>query len=135
MYNQLFHTKPTIELIITCLQNLGYTGINDRSSLSRSAMHDYGAVYRFSMTIPQLLNVYIPCKFETFCMKSLDIYACITITRQLLKTIDYDLVGKECVISGVRMQRYELMTIGAKKIRKRAVAPEHKQQPIIVSFD
>jgi hypothetical protein len=33
------------------------------------------------------------------------------------------------------MQKYELMTITAKKIRKKAMASEEKQRPVIVSFD
>jgi hypothetical protein len=135
MYNQLFHTKPSIELILMCLQYLGYSDLNDHNALPRASMEISGSVSRFTNLLPQFLDIYIPCKFELFCHKSLDINACITITRQLLKTIDYDLVGRECVINGVRMQKYEIMTIAAKKIRKKAVEPEHKQQPIVVSFN
>ena len=135
MYNQLFHTKPSTELILTCIQYLGYSDLNDHNALPRANMEISGAVARFTNLLPRLLDIYIPCKFELFCHKSLDINACITITRQLLKTIDYDLVGRECVINGVRMQKYEIMTIAAKKIRKKTVEPEHKQQPIVVSFN
>jgi len=135
MYNQLFHTKPSTELILTCLQYLGYTDINDHTELPRASMEANGTVSRFTTLLPQFLNIYIPCKFELFCRKALDINACITITRQLLRTIDYDLVGRECVISGVRMQKYEIMTLTAKKIRKKAVEPDHRQQPIVVSFN
>jgi hypothetical protein len=135
MYRQLFHTKPSIELTLSCIQILGYSDLNDHTIISRITMETSGAVPRFTNLLPRLLEIYIPCKFELFCRKSLDINACITITRQLLKTIGYDLVGKECVVNGVRMQKYELMTIHAKQTRKKAMEPEHRQQPIVLSFN
>ena len=135
MYNQLFHTKPSNELIFLCLQALGFNDINDHTIIPRATMVLSGAIGKFTNLLPKLIEIYIPCKFDLFCNKSLDINACITITRQLLKTIGYDLVSHECTKNGERMQKYELMTITAKKIRKKAIASEEKQRPVIVSFD
>jgi len=135
MHSQLFHTKPSVELILTCTQCLGFRDLNDHTAIPRVTMETAGAVNRFTNLLPRLLEIYIPCKFELFCRRSLNINSCITITRQLLKTVGYDLVGRECVVNGIRMQKYELMTIQAKNTRKKAIEPEHRQQPIIVSFD
>ena len=135
MYNQLFHTKPSNELIFTCIQALGFSDINDHSVIPRSNMETSGTVCKFTTLLPRLIEIYIPCKFDLFCNKSLDINSCITITRQLLKSIDYDLVSRECTINGQRMQKYELMTITAKKIYKKAIIVEDKQKPVIVSFN
>lgn len=135
MYNQLFHTKPSNELIFQCLLALGFNDLNDHTIIPRINMEISGTISKFTSLLPKLIEIYIPCKFDLFCNKSLDTNACITITRQLLKTIGYDLISHECTISGERMQKYELMTITAKKIRKKAIAPEDKQKPVIVSFD
>lgn len=134
MYNQLFQTKPSNELIFTCLKCLGFDDLNDHRVIPRSEMETNGAVQKFYTIIPKLFEIYIPCKFDLFCMKQLDISSCITITKQLLKTIEYDIVGKECVVNGQRMQKYEIMTVYAKKIRKKVIVPEHKKLPVVVSF-
>jgi hypothetical protein len=135
MYNQLFHTKPSNELIFLCIQALGFNDINDHTVITRYNMETKGTVSKFIALLPRLIEIYIPCKFDLFCNKSLDINSCITITRQLLKTIDYDLVSRECTINGQRMQKYELMTRTAKKIYKKAIIVEEKQKPVIVSFN
>ena len=135
MHSQLFHTKPSVELILTCIKCLGFRDLNDHTAIPRVTMETAGAVNRFTNLLPRLLEIYIPCKFELFCRRSLNINSCITITRQLLKTVGYDLVGRECVVNGIRMQKYELMTIQAKHTRKKAIEPEHRQQPIVVSFN
>jgi hypothetical protein len=135
MYNQLFHTKPSNELIFQCLTALGFTDLNDHTIIPRINMDMAGTASKFTNLLPKLIEVYIPCKFDLFCNKSLDTNACITIRRQLLKTIDYDLVSHECTINCERMQKYELMTTTAKKIRKKSSAPETQQRPVIVSFN
>jgi len=135
MYNQLFQVKPPIDLILTCLQYLGFTSLQDNTEIPRIKMELGGAVHKFITLLPRLIDVYIPCKFELFCRKSLDINACITITRQLLKSIGYDFVSRECIVNGVRMQKYAVMTINAKIIKKKSLEPEHKQKPIVVSFN
>ncbi len=134
MFNQLFQDKPSNELIFTCIKYLGFEDLNDHRVIPRCDMEINGAVSKFTSILPQLLEIYIPCKFDLFCRKQLDISACITIAKQLLRTINYDIVGKECVVNGERMQKYEIMTIHAKKIRKKVIVPEHKKQPVVVSF-
>ena len=48
MYNQLFHTKPSIELILRCIQYLGYSELNDHNAVPRANMETSGAVAKFT---------------------------------------------------------------------------------------
>lgn len=134
MYNQLFSKKPSYEIIFKSIQSLGYTDLNDHTPIPSGIMITNGAITKFYTLLPDFMDVYLPCKFELFCMKHLDINSCITITKQLLKTIGYDLVSSECIIKGERMQKYEIMTIEAKKNRKKSRKPENKKEPVVVSF-
>ena len=135
MYNQLFQIKPSIDIILICLQYLGFNGLHDNTEIPRIKMELSGTVHKFISLLPRLIDIYIPCKFELFCRKSLDINACITITRQLLKTIGYDFISRECIVNGIRMQKYAVMTTTAKIIKKKSLEPEYKQKPIVVSFN
>ena len=98
MIDQLFIIKPDEALIISCLQILGWTSINDKRVLIRTDLDNKHVGERFRLLLPEFYRFYLPCKFSKY-LNTWSTKSCITITRQLLKTIGFTIKGIEKVMN------------------------------------
>lgn len=130
MINQLFIKQPPRELILTCLGTLGFADLTDASFISKETMNHARATEAIKTHINTLKEYYGPSKAKIY-LHNLDLKKCITIVRQLIKTIGYDLLSKEKMTSGRKVLYYRVITIEAKKRKKKN--PPIK--PTIVNFD
>lgn len=93
MYSQLFKEKPTQEIIIKLIKCFGFTDLDDVSSINfnnnlQEKINNYKEIEG------ELSRFYVRCKINNYLYKynSKNI---VTVIRQFLKTINYNLVSKE----------------------------------------
>ena len=132
---QLFQKRPHMKLIVKCVKFLGFSGLMDKHGITRNDMEMYNIQALFRDITDELAEIYKPNKFTQFC-SSLTVKACITITRQLLKTIEYELVGKEIMLNNKKTVLYKIMTYDERvnnSIYRDGVGVLDK--PILISFD
>jgi hypothetical protein len=132
---QLFQKRPHIKLIIKCIKFLGFSGLMDKHGITRNDMEMYNIQSLFRDITDELAEIYKPNKFNQFC-SSLNVKSCITITRQLLKTIGYELVGKEIMLNNKKTVSYKIMTHDERvnnSIYRDGIGVLDK--PILISFD
>lgn len=132
---QLFICRPHINLIIKCVQFLGFNGLKDKHGIIRNDMEHHNIQALFKNISDELKEIYKPNKFIQYCTV-LNVKSCITITRQLLKTIEYELVGKEIMLNSKKTVLYKIMTYEERvnnSIYRDGVGVLEK--PIIISFD
>jgi len=132
---QLFQIRPPLKLIIKCVQFIGFSGLKDKHGITRNDMELYNIQSLFRNITDELTEVYKPNKFTQFC-NNLTVKSCITITRQLLKTIGYELVGKEIMLNNKKTVSYKIMTYDERvnnSIYRDGIGVLEK--PILISFD
>lgn len=132
---QLFQKRPHMKLVVKCVKSLGFSGLMDKHGITRNDMEMYNIQALFRDITDELAEIYKPNKFNQFCT-SLTVKSCITITRQLLKTIGYELVGKEIMLNNKKTVLYKIMTYDERvnnSIYRDGVGVLDK--PILISFD
>ena len=139
MINQLFLYTPDRILIIKCINILGFENLNDKKELTKHKLLTLNISNRFQQLITEFKQYYLPCKQKKYLVKW-TIKSCITITRQLLKTIDYDICTKEKMVDNVKIICYKLITKTEKetikrKRKKQEVGIITKSEPVIVNFN
>lgn len=154
MINQLFAKQPPKNLILDCLCSLGFESFEDTAMISTTTMLSSRAIDMFKNLIPTLKQYYTPGKHKLYLLYTdtiasdnidttdpntialanangeLTIKKCITITKQLVKTIGYDLISKEKMVDGSKVLYYKITTLDAKKNMK-----NKPMQPVIIRFD
>jgi len=146
MINQLFNKQPPNEIILECLCALGFDSFEDTNMISTATMISTRTIDMFKVLIPQLMEFYTRSKHKKYLVYSttsiststdnantcdLTIKKCITITKQLMKTIGYDLISKEKMVEGNKVLYYRITTSDDKKnMKKKEII-----QPVIIRFD
>lgn len=142
MINQLFIKLPLETTILNCLEALGFNGLDDTSIISKDLMINNRSATVIQLLRPELKEYYAPSKYAKYLIGpnatndnegELTVKQCITIVKQLLKTINYDLTSKEKMVSGKKILYYNIITLTDKRLNKKRI---HKPiQPIIINFD
>jgi hypothetical protein len=109
MINQLFSKRPDYEIIIKCLSVLGWDSLDDPRVFTRSDLESRNVLALYKLVIPDLREYYLPCKLKQY-LSAQSIKSVITIQRQLLKTINYTIIGTECVINNKKNMTYKLIS-------------------------
>lgn len=107
MINQLFIEKPPVSLILECIILLGWTCFTDKRVLSRSQLDEQQIPQKFTNMLNRLRQYYLPCKQAKYLINATT-KSIITIIRQLLKTIGYNIRGIERVIENKKEMIYKL---------------------------
>jgi hypothetical protein len=132
---QLFQAKPSIELIYECIKRLGFTDLKDKKTVTRLDMEIQNISAIFRIMDDKFAEIYRPCKYKQFC-STYNTKDCITITRQLLKMIKYELVGKEVMVNGKKTTMYRLMSESERYRMENYKNGIHvNSKPVIISFD
>lgn len=131
--NQLFISKPPIELVIQILKGFGVKNINNKKEFSYIDMNKLNTLLTFHNLENELNKYYIPCKKKIYFedIKNLTNKEAITILRQLLKIHNYDLYSKEKFIKGVKYSIYNIITKEEKLFNKN----KNKNKEIVITFD
>ena len=91
--NQLFVVKPTSEIILKIINFLGLENLEDRNEFTILDMNENTTIEKYTKNNIEINGYYLPCKRKDF--NFLTNKKCITIARQFLKTIQYDIISKE----------------------------------------
>lgn len=107
MINQLFIEKPPEPIILSAVLALGWLSFTDKRVLSRSELDSKRVADNFIHILNDLRQYYLPCKQDKY-LTSYTTKSIVTIVRQLLKTIGYNIRGIERVIDNKKEMIYKL---------------------------
>ena len=93
MYSQLFKEKPPLQLIIKLINCFGFTGLDDKSELNFNNNFDE-KIQNYKVIEEELSKIYVNCKIHNYLYKYQG-KKIVTVIRQFLKTINYNLESKE----------------------------------------
>lgn len=93
MFSQLFKVKPTQDVIIKLINAIGFTSLDDVSELNFN-INKEDKIQKYKELESELSVFYINCKINNYLYKY-EIKNIVTVVRQFLKTIQYNLVSKE----------------------------------------
>lgn len=131
--NQLFISKPSLELINKIVTKIGLKDVKDStefSILDMTQLNTLGGIKSFEN---EIRDCYIPCKREKYA-SNIDNKSLINILRQFLKMHDYDLHSRERFIKGVKYTVYKIVTKKEKDfVKNNSKRPPKKE--ITIVFD
>lgn len=113
MINQLFHTIPDEDLIFKIINILGFDSIYTNKKRFKKDLEKENIVIKFNEIIDNIKDNYISCK-KKYC-DNLNVKKCITIARQHLKIIKYDIISELVYIEGIRYITYRIIQYKIKK--------------------
>lgn len=113
--NQLFLKKPTLDILIQVIQNLGIQSLNDNHKFTIKDLEKRNTLQKMLTIIPNLQEYYLPCKHKTF-LHDLNLKKCITIARQILKLYDYDIMTEEKSLNNKKYLIYFMVHENDKEI-------------------
>ena len=110
--NQLFISKPPIELLQRLILGFGLKRFNDKTEFCYLDMNRLNTLEVFYNLESELSKYYLPCKKKIYFndIKNINNKEAITILKQLLKTHDYDLSSREKFIKGTKYSIYKIIT-------------------------
>jgi hypothetical protein len=113
MINQLFNNKPSIQLIEKLINIIGFESIYTNRKVFKNDLEKKNIVVKFNNIINDIKYNYLDCK-KKYC-DNLTISKCITITKQHLKTINYDIVSEYAYLNSKRYITYRIVKSNIKK--------------------
>ena len=129
-YNQLFIKKPSKEIIKKVLQCFGITNLMLEESFTYLDMEKLNTINNLKNIKNELLEFYLICKAKIY-LNKWTFKSCITICRQLLKTINYNLFRKDYCKNG---KKYSSFTI-QNETNFKLIKSMEKNKKIIITFD
>lgn len=131
--NQLFISKPPLELLQTLLNGFGFKKLTDKKEFCYLDMDRLNTLKVFQNLENDLCKYYLPCKKKTYFndINNLTNKEAITILKQLLKIHDYDLNSREKFIKGTKYSVYKIIT----KQDKMFNLHKKKNKEITIVFD
>ena len=126
--NQLFKTKPSLNLINQLINLFGLETINDTKIFSKKDLDNLDTAKNINTLSDSFKNHYLPCKFKIY-FKDLNSKKSVTILRQCLRLYNYKLISKEKYIKSEKIIIYRISPIN--KLKKKP----KKNLGCIISFD
>lgn len=123
--SQLFRKKPTKEFIMKVSSFYNIKEFKESQKFTLSNLETIKTVEKLNNIIPEIKEYYINCKAKKY-LENLDLKRAVTILRQLLKSINYNLVSKEKYSNGRKFLEYHVEPFKKEsKVKKK----------ILVTFD
>ena len=132
--NQLFIIKPTQDLILKIINTFGIKDLKDNHEFSLLDMNKIDTVKKIKELETEIKKYYLPCKQKIY-LENWNYKTCITIARQFLKTIDYDINSREKFINNKKYLLYKLITRQEKEQEKIKREKKTKKKEVIITFD
>lgn len=120
MINQLFLYQPDINIINKIINMIGFESLYSNKKIFKCDLDKNNIVVKFKLCIDEIKNNYIECK-RNYC-NDLTAAKCITIAKQHLKTLNYDLLSEIVYINGKRYITYRIIQSKMKKNIKNKLA-------------
>lgn len=94
--NQLFKTKPNIDIIIKICTFFGIdlNNLDKKKTFTKKELDDIKLKDKYAEIKLLLINYYLPCKTKIY-LEDMTIKKCITILRQLMKLYNYSVISSE----------------------------------------
>lgn len=123
--NQLFKKKPTYEFVkkVALLYNI--QEFKETEKFTLNYLDNFKTVDKLNEIKSELCEYYINCKAKKY-LENLDSKKAITVLRQLLKSINYNIISKEKYRNGSKYLEFHI-----DKFYKK---PKNKKK-IIMTFD
>lgn len=123
--SQLFRKKPTPEFVAKVAALYNIKEFKESQKFTLSNLETLETVEKLNGIMPELKEYYINCKAKKY-LENLDPKRAVTVLRQLLKSIEYNLVSKEKYANGRKFLEYRVEPLQkGSKIKKK----------ILVTFD
>ena len=116
--NQLFIKQPPIELVEKVIKSFGLKDFEDTTEFSLIDIQKNNTIVQLQNMKGELNEYYLPCKSRDY-LNNWNYKGCITICRQLLKTVDKTLKSREKYINGKKYIVYKLADKIYKKKNKK----------------
>lgn len=126
MYSQLFKVKPPLTLIIKLINCFGFTGLDDKSELNFNNNIEE-KIQKYKEIEEELSKIYVNCKVFNYLYKYQG-KKIVTVIRQFLKTINYNLESKE---KSYNKQKYLVYYLKCNN----PVSQQTQNQDYVVSFN
>ena len=130
MYNQLFKTKPTNEIINKILFCFGLSNLEDRSEFTIQQLETNNTMDNYKSIEEEIKKNYIPCKAKRYFGKY-EYKNIITIGRQFLKTVNYTITSKEKYSNKKKYLIYKLISLDEKK----KVSNKEVEEEYVLNFN
>ena len=106
MKSQLFRRNPDRYIISDIMEIFNIKSLDDEEfNFTKQDILNSDIIEKIIKLKDKLLIYYIPCKAKMY-LENINEKRCITILRQFLKYIEYNLMMKEKYINGVKNYRY-----------------------------
>lgn len=123
--SQLFRKKPTPEFVTKVAALYNIKEFKESQKFTLSNLESLETVEKLNGIMPELKEYYINCKANKY-LENLDPKRAVTVLRQLLKSINYNLVSKEKYANGRKFLEYRVEPLQkGSKVKKK----------ILVTFD
>lgn len=123
--SQLFRKKPTFEFVAKVAALYNIKEFKESQKFTLSNLENMKTVEKLNEIMPELKEHYINCKAKKY-LENLDPKRAVTVLRQLLKSIEYNLVSKEKYANGHKFLEYRVEPLQkGSKVKKK----------ILVTFD
>jgi hypothetical protein len=116
---QVFNKKPTIAILNKILGTVGLKEFREEFSFRKKDFLYYDTVNKMNILKPELEEFYFPCKAKIY-LENIDEQKVITIFRQFLRVLDYNLVSKEKYSNGEKYIQYTFIS------KHRVYSPKNK---------
>jgi hypothetical protein len=105
--NQLFLTKPPLELIMTMMGHLDIWTLQSVSAFSQKTIIQNNVLIKIKPILDELGKHYLPCKKRVY-IDAITPKKLITIVKQCLRIYDYKLISQEKYIAGCKQIIYRI---------------------------
>lgn len=110
--NQLFQTKPSVDLVNKILNIYGYESLESISKdvyFSKKDLELNNFLDKYREICEELKEHYLPCKKKIY-FENITLKKALTVLRQLLKLYNYKLVSNDKYMNGKKIIIYNIMS-------------------------
>ena len=105
--SQVFKEIPNIDIFNKLLKTIGIEGFKEEYSFRKKDFEKMETISKIVVLKDELSKFYFPCKSKIY-LENVDEQKVVTILRQFLKALNYNLISKERYSNG---EKYILYTL------------------------
>jgi len=105
--SQIFKEIPNIDILNKLLKTIGIDEFKDEYSFRKKDFEKNQTIEKIMLIKDELSKFYFPCKSKIY-LENIDAQKVITILRQFLKVMNYNLISKEKYSNGEKHILYTL---------------------------
>jgi hypothetical protein len=105
--SQVFKEIPNIDILNKLLQTIGIDAFKEEYSFRKKDFEKWETISKIVFLKDELSKFYFPCKSKIY-LDNIDEQKVVTILRQFLKALNYNLISKERYSNG---EKYILYTL------------------------